>query len=93
MKKKKFDPINFIPNQSKYQRGIFNESFEKELEGLAANEIQRELLLKKSNKHINKKGFKSYYEMRKAKYRMNLHEINSKIFSFMSVDKAIDNGL
>ena len=31
--------------------------------------------------------------MRKAKYRMNLHEINSKIFSFMSVDKAIDNGL
>ena len=23
MKKKKFDPINFIPNQSKYQRGIF----------------------------------------------------------------------
>lgn len=55
MKKKKFDPINFIPNQSKYQRGIFNESFEKELEGLAANEIQRELLLKKSNKHINKK--------------------------------------
>lgn len=55
MKKKKFDPINFIPNQSKYQRGIFNESFEKELEGLAANKIQRELLLKKSNKHINKK--------------------------------------
>ena len=39
------------------------------------------------------KEFKSYYEMRKAKYRMNLHEINSKIFSFMSVDKAIDNGL
>lgn len=52
MKKKKFDPINFIPNQSKYQRSILNESFEKEL---AANEIQRELLLKKSNKHINKK--------------------------------------
>lgn len=55
MKKKKFDPINFIPNQSKYQRGIFNESFEKELEGLAANEIQRELLLKKSKKHLSKK--------------------------------------
>lgn len=52
MKKKKFDPINFIPNQSKYQRSILNESFEKEL---AANEIQRELFLKKSNKHINKK--------------------------------------
>lgn len=55
MKKKKFNLINFIPNQSKYQRDIFNESFEKELEGLAANEIQRELLLKKSKKHINKK--------------------------------------
>lgn len=57
MKNKKFNLINFIPNQSKYQRGIFNisESFEKELEGLAANEIQRELLLKKSKKHINKK--------------------------------------
>lgn len=40
---------------TKSKRGIFNESFEKELEGLAANEIQRELLLKKSNKHINKK--------------------------------------
>lgn len=45
------------------------------------------------NKPKITKGFKSYYEMRKAKYRMNLHEINSKIFSFMSVDKAIDNGL
>lgn len=52
MKKKKFDPINFIPNQSKYQRSILNESFEKEL---AANEIQKGLFLKKSNKHINKK--------------------------------------
>lgn len=46
-----------------------------------------------ANKPKITKGFKSYYEMRKAKYRMNLHEINSKIFSFMSVDKAIDNGL
>lgn len=52
MKKKKFNLINFIPNQSKYQRGIFNESFEKEL---AANEIQKGLFLKKSNKYINKK--------------------------------------
>ena len=24
MKKKKFDPINFIPNQSKYQRFLMN---------------------------------------------------------------------
>jgi hypothetical protein len=55
MKKKKFDPINFIPNQSKYQRSIFNESFEKELKGFASNGIQRDLFLKKSNKHINKK--------------------------------------
>lgn len=54
MKKKKFDPINFIPNQSKYQRSILNESFEKELQGIAANERQRELLLKKSKKHIKK---------------------------------------
>lgn len=46
-----------------------------------------------ANKPEITKGFKSYYEMRKAKYRMNLHEINSKIFSFMSVDKDIDNGL
>lgn len=46
-----------------------------------------------ANKPEITKVFKSYYEMRKAKYRMNLHEINSKIFSFMSVDKAIDNGL
>lgn len=46
-----------------------------------------------ANKPEITKGFKSYCEMRKAKYRMNLHEINSKIFSFMSVDKAIDNGL
>lgn len=46
-----------------------------------------------ANKPEITKGFKSYYEMRKAKYRMNLHEINSKIFSFTSVDKAIDNGL
>lgn len=52
MKKKKFDPINFIPNQSKYQRSILNESFEKEH---AANEIQKGLFLKKSNKYINKK--------------------------------------
>ena len=52
MKKKKFDPINFIPNQSKYKRSILNESFEKEL---AANEIQKGLFLKKSNKYINKK--------------------------------------
>lgn len=52
MKKKKFDPINFIPNQSKYQRSILNESFEKEL---TANEIQKGLFLKKSNKYINKK--------------------------------------
>lgn len=29
MKRKKFNPINFIPHQSDYQRGIFNESFEK----------------------------------------------------------------
>jgi hypothetical protein len=55
MKKKKFDPINFIPNQSKYQRSIFNESFEKELKGFGANGIQRDLFLKKSNKYINKK--------------------------------------
>lgn len=46
-----------------------------------------------ANKPEITKGFKSYYEMRKAKYKMNLHEINSNIFSFMSVYKAIDNGL
>lgn len=31
--------------------------------------------------------------MRKAKNRMSLHEINSNIFSFMSVNKAINSGL
>lgn len=54
MKRKKFNPINFIPHQSDYQRDFFNESFEKELQGIAANERQRELLLKKSKKHIKK---------------------------------------
>lgn len=63
MKKKRFNPINFIPNQSKYQRGLLNESFEKELEGLAANEIQRELLLKKSKKHLSKNSIKKGVKM------------------------------
>lgn len=54
MKKKKFNPVNFIPNQSDYQREFLNESFEKELQGIAANERQKELLLKKSKKHIKK---------------------------------------
>lgn len=31
MKKRKFNPVNFIPNQSDYQREFLNESFEKEL--------------------------------------------------------------
>lgn len=52
--KRKFNPVNFIPNQSYYQRGFLNESFEKELQGISANERQRELLLKKSKKHIKK---------------------------------------
>lgn len=46
-----------------------------------------------ANKPEITKGFKSYYEMRKAKYKMNLHEINSNIFSFMSVNKVINSGL
>lgn len=32
MKKRKFNPVNFIPNQSKYQKDFFNEYFEKELQ-------------------------------------------------------------
>ena len=46
-----------------------------------------------ANKPDITKGFKSYYEMRKDKNRMSLHEINSNIFSFMSVNKAINIGL
>lgn len=38
------------------------------------------------------KGFKSYREMRKVKDSMNLHEINSNIFSFMTVNQAIKKG-
>ena len=43
-----------IKNRVEFVCSVMNNK-EKELEGLAANEIQRELLLKKSNKHINKK--------------------------------------
>jgi hypothetical protein len=42
-----------------------------------------------ANKPEITKGFKSYYEMRKAKNRMSLHEINSNIFSFMSVIRLL----
>lgn len=45
-----------------------------------------------ANKPEITKGFKSYYEIKKLKNRMSLHEINSKIFSFMSVNKAINSG-
>lgn len=55
MKKRKFNPVNFIPNQSNYQRDPFYECFSTELKGIGENERQRERLLKNSKKHINKK--------------------------------------
>lgn len=38
------------------------------------------------------KVFKSYREMRKIKDNMNLQEINSNIFYFMTINQAIKKG-
>lgn len=55
MRKKKFNLVNFIPNQSNYQTDPFYGFFSTELKGIGENKRQREKLLKNSKKHINKK--------------------------------------
>ena len=50
------------------------------------------VLVENTNGKEITKGFKSYFEMRKYKSEMNLHEINSSCFDFMPVNQAIKKG-
>lgn len=46
--KRKFRPENYIPNQSKYQEGIFNSVFLTELKGQSASDRNRANLIKRN---------------------------------------------
>lgn len=43
-------------------------------------------------KPVITKGFRNYKQMKSHRDNMNLHEINSNIFKYMTVNKAIKKG-
>lgn len=46
-KKRKFDRVNYIPNQDKYQRSFFGDVFQQELLGMSENAKRQQQLAKK----------------------------------------------
>lgn len=46
-KKRKFDRVNYIPNQDKYQRSFFGDVFQQQLLGMSENAKRQQQLDKK----------------------------------------------